>query len=164
MSPMAAHRNCSKNLSLSKHTDMTIHWKALQEHFLMVPLVSIQGDEFSEFFSKNLSLTLSGPRAHIGTVQLYTLPLDIQTDLESKPFDQLLNFWCLFYRKKTPLGSRLFFLLAKLSSLTITDMTIWHCASKWQYLIWTHFQTRRSCSFRDMGILRHVTCWEIVPK
>jgi hypothetical protein len=24
---------------LSKHTDMTIHWKGLEEHFLMVPLV-----------------------------------------------------------------------------------------------------------------------------
>jgi hypothetical protein len=26
-------------LRLSKPTDMTIHWKALEEHFLMVPLV-----------------------------------------------------------------------------------------------------------------------------
>jgi hypothetical protein len=28
-----------KNLRLLKHTDMTIHWKGLEEHFLMVPLV-----------------------------------------------------------------------------------------------------------------------------
>jgi hypothetical protein len=24
---------------------------------------------------------------------------DIHSDLETKPFDQLLNFWCLFYRQ-----------------------------------------------------------------
>jgi hypothetical protein len=29
-----------KNLKLSETTDMTIHWKALEEHVLMVPLVS----------------------------------------------------------------------------------------------------------------------------
>jgi hypothetical protein len=28
-----------KKFRLLKHTDMTIHWKALEEHFLMVPLV-----------------------------------------------------------------------------------------------------------------------------
>jgi hypothetical protein len=33
------HRNSPKHLRLSKPTDMTIHWKALEEHFLMVPLV-----------------------------------------------------------------------------------------------------------------------------
>jgi hypothetical protein len=27
---------------VEKYTDMTIHWKALEEHFLMVPLVSIR--------------------------------------------------------------------------------------------------------------------------
>jgi hypothetical protein len=30
------HRNW-QNIRLSKHTDMAIHWKALEEHFLMVP-------------------------------------------------------------------------------------------------------------------------------
>jgi hypothetical protein len=41
----------AKKLRVSKHTDMTIHWKALEEHFLMVPLdSSIFGDAFSEFF------------------------------------------------------------------------------------------------------------------
>jgi hypothetical protein len=25
---------------LPEHTNMTIHWKALEEHFLMVPLIS----------------------------------------------------------------------------------------------------------------------------
>jgi hypothetical protein len=44
-----------KNLRLSKPTDMTIHWKALREHFLMVPLAfrfnQFQGENaFSEFF------------------------------------------------------------------------------------------------------------------
>jgi hypothetical protein len=48
------------NLGLLKPTDMTIHWKALEEHFLMVPLVfqfnHLRGERgFSEFFSKNLS-------------------------------------------------------------------------------------------------------------
>jgi hypothetical protein len=40
-----------KKLRLSKPTDMTIHWKALEEHFLMVPLVFME-NAFSEFFSK----------------------------------------------------------------------------------------------------------------
>jgi hypothetical protein len=48
----------SNNLRLSKHNDTTIHWKALEEHFLMVPLVrsnhSRGENAFSEFFSKNL--------------------------------------------------------------------------------------------------------------
>jgi hypothetical protein len=40
---------------------MTIHWKALEEHFLMVTLVSLfnhfpEKNAFSEFFSKKLSL------------------------------------------------------------------------------------------------------------
>jgi hypothetical protein len=44
---------------LLKHTDITIHWKALEEHFLMVPLVfwfnHFRGKKaFSEFFSKVL--------------------------------------------------------------------------------------------------------------
>jgi hypothetical protein len=30
-----------KKSSLSKPTDMTIHWKALEEHFLMNPAISI---------------------------------------------------------------------------------------------------------------------------
>jgi hypothetical protein len=45
-----------KMLISSKHIDMTIHWKALEEHFLMVPLVFqfIFGTKksFSEFFSE----------------------------------------------------------------------------------------------------------------
>jgi hypothetical protein len=47
-------------------------------------------------------LTLWRRLSPFGETQLYTLPSDIQTDLESKPFDQLLNFWWLFYRKTTP--------------------------------------------------------------
>jgi hypothetical protein len=31
--------NCPNNLRLLEPTDMTIHWKALGKHFLMVPLV-----------------------------------------------------------------------------------------------------------------------------
>jgi hypothetical protein len=31
-------RKLLKNLRLEKHTDMTIHWKAV-EHFMMVPFV-----------------------------------------------------------------------------------------------------------------------------
>jgi hypothetical protein len=59
--PRAGHRNCPTYLlrRLSKPTDMTIHWIALEEHFLMVPLVwqfnHFRGtNAFSEFFSKNL--------------------------------------------------------------------------------------------------------------
>jgi hypothetical protein len=54
---MVGHINCPKKGRLSKPTDMTIHWKALEEHFLMVPLVfrfnNFQvKNAFSEFFSK----------------------------------------------------------------------------------------------------------------
>jgi hypothetical protein len=43
-----------------KHTDMTIHWKALDEHFLMVPLVFRFNHywgktAFFKIFSKHLS-------------------------------------------------------------------------------------------------------------
>jgi hypothetical protein len=50
-----------KILRLSKPTDMSIHWKALEEHFLMLSSVfrfnHIWGEKaFSEFFSKIPSL------------------------------------------------------------------------------------------------------------
>jgi hypothetical protein len=38
------------NLRFSKYNDMTIHWKALEEHFLMVPLVF----GFTLFWGKNI--------------------------------------------------------------------------------------------------------------
>jgi hypothetical protein len=45
-------------------TDMTIHWKALEEHFLMVPLVfqlkPFSGYAFSEFFSLYSMLSFQG--------------------------------------------------------------------------------------------------------
>jgi hypothetical protein len=45
-----------KILRLLKHTNMTIHWKALEEHFLIEPLVfhfnHFWKNAFSEFFSK----------------------------------------------------------------------------------------------------------------
>jgi hypothetical protein len=48
----------TQKLRLSKPTDMTIHWKATEEHFLMEPLVfrfnPFLGN-FSEFLSKNIS-------------------------------------------------------------------------------------------------------------
>jgi hypothetical protein len=51
-----------QNLRLSKYTNMIIHWKGIEEHFLLVvPLVfrfnhDFGGrNEFSEFFSKILS-------------------------------------------------------------------------------------------------------------
>jgi hypothetical protein len=61
--PITEHRNCPKNLRLSKPTDMTIHWKDLEEHFLMVALVfrfnHFRGENaFSVFFLKNLSLNI----------------------------------------------------------------------------------------------------------
>jgi hypothetical protein len=39
LSPRAEQRIGPRNLRLSKPTDMPIHWKALEEHFLMVPLI-----------------------------------------------------------------------------------------------------------------------------
>jgi hypothetical protein len=39
LSPRAGHTNCPKNLRMSKSTEMPFHRKALEEHFLMVPLV-----------------------------------------------------------------------------------------------------------------------------
>jgi hypothetical protein len=39
-------------LRLSKYIDMTIHWKALEEHFLMVPLVFLYNLFQGECFLK----------------------------------------------------------------------------------------------------------------
>jgi hypothetical protein len=57
----ATQKLSPKNVRLSKHADMTIHWKAIEVHFLMVPIVfSIKpfsvnsGKRFSVFFSNNL--------------------------------------------------------------------------------------------------------------
>jgi hypothetical protein len=44
------HRNCPKHLRLSKHTDMTIRWKALEEHFLVV--VALVAFQFTRFQGK----------------------------------------------------------------------------------------------------------------
>jgi hypothetical protein len=48
-----------KNLrSLSKHTNMTTHWKSLGEHFLMVhfvPLIRLGKMHFLNFSPKNIS-------------------------------------------------------------------------------------------------------------
>jgi hypothetical protein len=54
----AGEKNCPQNVRLSKHTDKTIHWKAVDEHFLMVPLVFLGKikNKFSEFFSKTAVL------------------------------------------------------------------------------------------------------------
>jgi hypothetical protein len=51
-----------KYLRLSKYTDMTIRWKGLEEHFLVVPFVfrfnnlGEGGESFSEFFFKKKSV------------------------------------------------------------------------------------------------------------
>jgi hypothetical protein len=39
MSPRVGHRNYPKILRLWNPTDMTIHWKALEENMLMLPSV-----------------------------------------------------------------------------------------------------------------------------
>jgi hypothetical protein len=44
-----------KYLRLSKPINMTIHWKALDEHFLMVPFI-LGGNAFSEFSPKTSAL------------------------------------------------------------------------------------------------------------
>jgi hypothetical protein len=49
-------RNCPQNLRLSKPTDMTIHWKCLEEHFLMAPSMESAFSEF--FFSKKTSVLI----------------------------------------------------------------------------------------------------------
>jgi hypothetical protein len=56
-SPRVGHRNCSKK-RLSQPTDMTIHWKALEEHFLVVPLVQFSAGKciFWVFLRKPQSL------------------------------------------------------------------------------------------------------------
>jgi hypothetical protein len=40
---------------LAKHIDMTIHWQALEEHILMVPLFFQGKDILFKFFSKTTS-------------------------------------------------------------------------------------------------------------
>jgi hypothetical protein len=56
----ATHRNCPKYLRLSEHTVMIIHWKALEENFLMATLV------FRVFDS-----TIFGWRAYSGFLHLW---------------------------------------------------------------------------------------------
>jgi hypothetical protein len=43
-----------ERLTIVEVTDMTIHWKVVEEHFLMVVHFPVK-NAFSEFFSKNLS-------------------------------------------------------------------------------------------------------------
>jgi hypothetical protein len=57
---MAGHRNYPETLRLLKHTDMTIHWKGIEERAIVYLYSTIFG-AFSEFFFKNLSLTLFVP-------------------------------------------------------------------------------------------------------
>jgi hypothetical protein len=57
--------------TFSEHTDMTIHRKAIEEHFLMVPLVFRfnhfwEENAFSEFFSKT-----SDPRVNHLKTEVY---------------------------------------------------------------------------------------------
>jgi hypothetical protein len=42
-------RNCQNNLRLSKHADMTIHWKALEEHFLSVLIQAFSVEKWLHF-------------------------------------------------------------------------------------------------------------------
>jgi hypothetical protein len=44
-----------KLLKLSKYTDVTIHWKALEEHFLMVYQLVFQFNHFGEMLFLNFS-------------------------------------------------------------------------------------------------------------
>jgi hypothetical protein len=78
LSPTGGHRNCPKKERLLKHTDMTIHWKALEKHFLMVPLVfrfDFRGKKcifWFFFLIKNPSILKALMRSHISiTVSQY---------------------------------------------------------------------------------------------
>jgi hypothetical protein len=42
------HRNCLKYSGLAKPTDVTIHWKALADHFLILSLISFSVQPFGE--------------------------------------------------------------------------------------------------------------------
>jgi hypothetical protein len=86
----AGHRNCPKYLRFQ-----TIHWKALEEHFLMVPFVfrfnHFRGNAFSDFFLKksqslkrwaagcvttliiNLTCCMRMPPAMAGGMLLYSI-------------------------------------------------------------------------------------------
>jgi hypothetical protein len=53
---MDYHRICQKNSKIPKPIDMTIHWKALEEHFLMaVTVLSCIQFEGSQQFSENFT-------------------------------------------------------------------------------------------------------------
>jgi hypothetical protein len=73
------NRNYPKDIRLSKTTDMTIHWKTLEKHFLMVPLVvqfnnslgkNVHGTHCSRQVTSAHVLFLSG---HIGAVDIENL-------------------------------------------------------------------------------------------
>jgi hypothetical protein len=56
LSPRVGHKHLPpKYLRMSKPTDMTIHWKALDEHFMMLTLVF----RFNHFWGEMHFLTFS---------------------------------------------------------------------------------------------------------
>jgi hypothetical protein len=76
----AGHRNWPKTLRLSKPTDMTIHWKGLGKHFLMVPLVvrfnQFSGEKsiFSIFLIKSSVLKELGVLGIFGSLTFLVVP------------------------------------------------------------------------------------------
>jgi hypothetical protein len=100
---------------------------------------------------------LINPFLHTLEHQLYSLPPDIQTDLESKPFNRLPNFWCLFYRKKTPLSGAILVYHSKpgvqavflylqnvQQKLLRQNGHISGTVGRIDARIWTHFHTRKT--------------------
>jgi hypothetical protein len=57
----AGHRNCPNNLSLSKHANITIHWKALEEHFLMEHVGLLLVFRFNHFWKDAFCIFLKQP-------------------------------------------------------------------------------------------------------
>jgi hypothetical protein len=77
---------------LSKPTDMTIHWKALEEYLLMVPSVS----QFKHFQGKMQFLNFSKKNPHSFKARGNSVIVNFSTSLSSMqlPFIQTLPNVC----------------------------------------------------------------------
>jgi hypothetical protein len=103
--------------------------------------------------NEDVDLTLTLPNSPFGEFKLYHTPPGIQIDLESEPLARLSNVWCrsplprqwkdFGLSFKTP-GSRMFFLLAKLTSLTSKNENLTVCDKMWRPKL-TFLVARSSC-------------------
>jgi hypothetical protein len=85
-------------LRMAKHRDMTIHWKALEEHFLMVPSTinfPIQPFPSCCYFSKNLKSLKSKRDCEV--FGLHFVHWNTHSKRNLKQYESILNWIKFFY-------------------------------------------------------------------